>query len=334
MLIAYVKIGLFQRLLGSPLPDESFAAAELRVYFPSALRERHAGAMPSHRLAREIVGTQVANEMVNRCGMTFAFRLGEETGADDADIARAYLVAREVYGMRETWEAIEALDNKVGADVQTAMLQETRKLVERAARWLLRNRPRPLDVARDTGHFAAGVTTLRKGMKDVAAASGRNVMEEVAGRFVEHGVPEDLALEVACCEDLLSALAVVEVATGAGIPVETAASVYFDLGERLDLHWLRDRIAALPRDNRWQALSRAALRDDLHAQLSALTQDTLRLDAGEAAPADRVDAWLRRNRIPVARCRQIVGDLMNAGDTDFAMLSVAMGEIRTLRQTD
>ena len=139
---------------------------------------------------------------------------------------------------------------------------------------------------------------------------------------------------MAYCEDLLSAPAVVEVAAGAAIPVETAASVYFDLGEKLDLHWLRDRIAALPRDNRWQALSRAALRDDLYAQLSALTQDTLRLDAGEAAPPDRVDAWLRQNRIPVARCRQIVADLMNAGDTDFAMLSVAMGEIRTLRHTD
>ena len=290
--------------------------------------------MPSHRLAREIVATQVANEMANRCGMTFAFRLGEETGADDADIARAYLVAREVYGMRETWEAIEALDGRVGADVQISMLQETRKLVERAARWLLRNRPRPLDIARDIGHFAAGAGAFRDGLRDVVAASSRDAIDAAAAGFVERGVPEDLAAEVACCDDLLSALAVVEVAAGAAIPVEAAASVYFDLGEKLDLHWLRDRIAALPRDNRWQALSRAALRDDLYAQLSALTLDSLRLDAGKAGPDERVDIWLRRNRIPVARCRQIVDDLKHAGTTDFTMLSVAMGEIRTLRQTE
>ena len=334
VLNAYVKIGLFQRLLASALPDEPFAANELLAYFPSALRERFAGIVPSHRLAREIVSTQVANEMANRCGMTFAFRLGEETGADDADIARAYLVAREVYGMRETWEAIEALDGRVGADVQVSMLQETRKLVERAARWLLRNRPRPLDIAREIGHFAAGVAVLREGLREVVAASSRRAIDRAAGRLVEHGVPEGLALEAAQCEDLLPALAVVEVAAGAEIPVEAAAPVYFTLGERLDLHWLRDRIAALPRANRWQALSRAALRDDLYAQLSALALDALRLDAGEAAADERVELWLRRNRIPVARCRQIVGDLMNAGQTDFAMLSVAMGEIRTLRHTD
>ena len=332
VLIAYVKIGLYQRLLDSALPDEPFVVNELRAYFPSALRERHAGLMSAHRLAREIVGTVVANEMVNRCGITFAFRLGEETGADDADIARAYLVAREVYGMRGTWEAIEALDNAVGADVQTGMLLETRKLVERGARWLLRNRPRPLDVARDIAHFAGGATVLRRQLRDLVADSSRAAIDAAKDRLIGSGVPEELALTVASGDDLAAALDVVEVASSAGISVEEAASVYFALGESLDLHWLRDEVASLPRDNRWQALSRAALRDDLYAQLSALTLDTLRLDAGEAAPAERVEAWLAQNRIPVDRCRQILGDLAAAGRTDFTMLSVAMGEIRTLRQ--
>ena len=332
VLIAYMKIRLFQRLLASALPDEPFVVNELRAYFPSALREGWSGLMATHRLAREIVGTVVANEMVNRCGITFAFRLGEETGADDADIARAYLVAREVYGMRGTWEAIEALDNAVEADVQIAMLLETRKLVERAARWLLRNRPRPLDIERDIGHFAAGVTALRRALRDLVADSSRSAIDAEREALASHGVPEDLAAEVASANDLLSALDVVEVASSGAISVEEAASVYFTLGEALDLHWLRDRIAALPRDNRWQALSRAALRDDLYAQLSALTLDSLRLDAGEATPAERVEAWLEQNRIPVARCRHILGDLASAGRPDFTMLSVAMGEIRTLRQ--
>ena len=332
VLLAYVKIGLYQSLLDSALPDEPFVVNELRAYFPSALRERHAGLMSAHRLAREIVGTVVANEMVNRCGITFAFRLREETGADDADIARAYLVAREVYGMRGTWEAIEALDNAVEADVQTGMLLETRKLVERGARWLLRNRPRPLDLARDIAHFAGGATALRRQLRDLVADSSRAAIDAEQDRLVGRGVPEELALTVASGNDLLAALDVVEVASSAGISVEEAASVYFALGESLDLHWLRDEVAALPRDNRWQALSRAALRDDLYAQLSALTLDTLRLDAGQATPAERVEAWLEQNRIPVARCRQILGDLSAAGSTDFTMLSVAMGEIRTLRQ--
>ena len=334
VLIAYVKIRLFQRILASTLPDEAFVVNELRAYFPTRLRERYAGLMPDHRLGREIVSTVVANEMVNRCGITFAFRLGEEVGADDADIARAYLVAREVFAVDETWRAIEALDNAVGADVQTAMVLERRKLVERAVRWLLRNRSRPLDVERDIGQFAGGVATVRGALREIVAGESRAAIDAATSRLVERGVPEPLALDVASCNDLLSALDVVEIAKSAAISVEEAGSVYFALGEKLDLHWLRDRIAALPRDNRWQALSRAALRDDLHAQLSALTLDSLRVDVGAAEPAVRVDAWLEQNRIPVARCRQILADLESAGHTDFTMLSVAMGEIRTLRKTE
>ena len=272
--------------------------------------------------------------MVNRCGITFSFRFAEEVGADDADIARAYLVARQVFRMGDIWEAIESLDNAIGADVQIAMVLETRKLVERAARWLLRNRPRPLDIERDIGNFADGVEAVRGTLTELVSNESRAAIAAVTERYAERGVPASLAHGVACCEDLLSALDVVEIARGAGITVEEAGSVYFTLGEKLDLHWLRDRIAALPRDNRWQALSRAALRDDLYAQLSALTLDSLRLDADGAEPAARVDAWLEQNRIPVARCRQILSDLESAGHTDFTMLSVAMGEIRTLRQAE
>ena len=333
MLIAYVKIGLYQRLLDSALPDEPFVVNELRAYFPSALRERYAGLMSAHRLAREIV----------------EHRGGQRDGQPVRDHLRVPAPARRPVpttrtspgrtswrarctACARTWEAIEALDNVVGADVQTEMLLETRKLVERGARWLLRNRPRPLDIARDIAHFAGGTTVLRRQLRDLVADSSRIAIDAARDGLVGRGVPEELALAVASGNDLLAALDVVEVASSAGIPVDEAASVYFALGESLDLHWLRDEVASLPRDNRWQALSRAALRDDLYAQLSGLTLDTLRLDAGEATPAGRVEAWLAQNRIPVARCRQILDDLAAAGGTDFTMLSVAMGEIRTLRQ--
>ena len=57
--------------------------------------------------------------------------------------------------------------------------------------------------------------------------------------------------------------------------------VHFRLGSRLELHWLRDRIVALPRDDRWRALARAALRDDLYSLHRALTAEVLRRTATE-----------------------------------------------------
>ena len=98
----------------------------------------------------------MTNGIVDRAGTSFVFRLQEDTGASAADIARAYAVARDVLDMRRLWADVEALDLEVGATVQIEMLLEARRLVERATRWLLRSRPRPLDVGAEIARFAAG----------------------------------------------------------------------------------------------------------------------------------------------------------------------------------
>jgi glutamate dehydrogenase len=60
-------------------------------------------------------------------------------------------------------------------------------------------------------------------------------------------------------------LDIVEVAASTSTPVLDVAAVYFALADQLHLTWLRDRILALPRDDRWSALARAALRDDVYS---------------------------------------------------------------------
>jgi glutamate dehydrogenase len=284
--------------------------------------------MPSHRLAADIISTELANEIVNRAGMTFIFRLSEETGADPADIARAYMIARQVFDLPTVWAEVEALDNVAAADVQTGMLLEGRKLVERASRWLLRNRPQPLDVAANTSYFADGARAVARVTPELIPEDGRAQMEKGVARLVAAKVPEELARRVAIYHELFSTLDIVEVAKSEQISVEDVSAVYFSLGEELDLHWMRDQIIALPRDNRWQALARAALRDDLHTQERHLTRDVLRQESTKPDAASRIAAWMTHNDAAVQRCRQVLADLKGGPKADFAMLSVAMREIR------
>ena len=46
-------------------------------------------------------------------------------GLQTDEIARAYLAARDILGMRELWREIEALDNRASAAVQAASITET-----------------------------------------------------------------------------------------------------------------------------------------------------------------------------------------------------------------
>jgi glutamate dehydrogenase len=290
--------------------------------------------MPSHRLAPDIISTELANEIVNRAGMTFIFRLSEETGAGPADIARAYMIARQVFDMPTVWAEVEALDNVAAANVQTDMLLEGRKLVERASRWLLRNRPQPLDVAANTSYFADGARAVARVIPELIPEDGRAQMEKDVARLIAAKVPEALARRVAMYKEVFSTLDIVEVAMSEQMSVEDVSAVYFSLGEELDLHWMRDQIIALPRDNRWQALARAALRDDLHSQERILTRDVLRQEATKPDAGSRLAAWMANSDAAVQRCRQVLADLKGGPKADFAMLSVAMREIRGMHTDD
>ncbi len=331
VLIAYVKIGLFKEFLLTNLAQDSYLDDALVTYFPTALRERYAEAIPRHRLANEIISTVIANEVVNRAGMTFCFRLQEETGAAFAEIARAYVISREIFAMLPFWQDIENLDGKASADGQIQTLLEARKLCERSSRWLLRNRPRPLDIGAIVNEFSAGVAQLTECMPKLAADVGSSAAHKLEKRLLKGGIPKEIARPVSWYEELNASLDIVSVALDLHLDVVEVAQVYFALGKALQLHWLRQQIVDLPRNNRWQTLARSALRDDLFTQERLLSAQVLQHNSTAKQGRARVEAWIRDNQAVVDRCRQVLGDLQSSGQPDFAMLSVAMGEIRSLQ---
>ena len=287
--------------------------------------------MRGHRLRREIVATRVVNNMLHGAGTTFAFRLHEETGAPASDIARAYTVAREVFGMRAQWAQIEGLDNRVDADTQTAMLLEGRRLVERGSRWLVRNRPRPLSIAAAVEDFRPGATLLYAAVPELLGTADLEPLTSRAQELEAARVPPDLARRVASLGPMSATFDIVDVARETGWDVEAVGAIHFGLGSRLQLHWLRDAIVALPRDDRWRALARAALRDDLNALHRALTADVVRSAPAAGDVDERVEDWVAG--APAAeRCLETLADIRVGRVYDLTTLPVAVREVRNLIQ--
>jgi glutamate dehydrogenase len=271
----------------------------------------------------------VVNNMLHGGGTTFAFRLHEETGAPASQIARAYACAREIFEMRPLWAEIEALDNRCDASVQIELLLEGRKLVERASRWLLGNRPRQLDIASTVEHFRPGAMLLYASVARLLSPEDAQPLARYADELRERGVPEDLAARVAALATMFATLDIVTVSDETGLRVDAVGAVHFRLGHRLGLHWVRDRVVALPRDNRWRARARAALRDDLYAIHRALTTDVLR-SAGPEPNADQlVDEWIEANP-GSSRTLQTLGDIRSGQSYDLTTLPVAVRELRNL----
>jgi len=333
VLLAYSKIVLQDELVASDVPEDDYLADDLERYMPPKLRERFRRQLRRHPLRRDIIATYVTNSMVNRAGSTFANRLHDETGASPPDVARAYTVAREVFDVRRLWKDLATLDNVVPADVQLELQAEGRKMIERSALWFLRNRRQPLDIAATVSHFAPGVASLGQELPKLLAPADSESLDRLAERFTAAGVPAELATRVASLDALFSGLNVIEVATTCGETVEAVAAVYFALGYKLDLHWLRDQIAQLPAETHWQTLAQGALRDDLYSEQRELTAEVLKPGTEDRDADALIDTWLEENRGAVERANSILSDLKEAEQLDIAMLSVALREIRNLSET-
>jgi glutamate dehydrogenase len=330
VVMAYCKIHLYRQLLDSDLPEDGFLAHDLESYFPEPLPERFSAQMRGHRLRREIIATVVANQLVDRAGTTFAFRLSEETGAPPSVLARAYAAAREVLDMRSFWEAVQELDNQVSAQTQLNMLIDSRRLVERATRWLVRANPYQVSIAQTIRQYQPGAQTLAAALPDALEGSDREAFDARAAELAEAGVPVELANRAAGMSSMLAVFDIVEVTAATGRDQDDVLRVYFRLGSRLELNWLRDRIIELPRANRWQALSRAALRDDLFNLYRELARKVLDTGGPEADAENAIDTWSAHNQDALERCLGMVADVRASRIYDATTLPVALREIRGL----
>jgi glutamate dehydrogenase len=232
--------------------------------------------------------------------------------------------------MRSLWAEIEALDNRVEAQTQTRMLLDWRRLVERATRWFLRSRRPPLDISATVSHFSEDTSGLTRRLSEFLLDGDREALDRVAEQLVEANVPPEVAQRVSILGAMFSELDIVDIATATDEALEEVASVYFTLGDRLRLHWLRGHVEALPRENRWQALARAALRDDLYGQQAELTAEILRNTDPQLPARERIEAWVDANRAQVERALQVLTDISASGAFGLATLSVALREIRNL----
>ena len=232
--------------------------------------------------------TWISNDLVNHAGMTFVFRAQEETGASPLEIVKAYSVVREVFCLDDYWDEISGLDNKLPTDVQSMLYLEGRRLMDRCTRWLVQARRASIDVGAEVEHFSADVRSLIPKVAELLIGAEHERLEMRAAEFTGLGVPDGLANRAAGLLDTFSLLDVVEIAIAEKLPADEVAAVYFAVSERIEVDRMLTRITLLPRDDRWTALARSALRYDLYAALAGLTSNVLTSSSSDADPHARI----------------------------------------------
>jgi len=321
--LPYGKMWLYDKIISSDLPDDDITEQDLLEYFPKPLQKKYAQAISRHKLRREIVGTVVTNNFINRVGPSFLITLIERTGLGAVDVVRAYTVTEAAYGLRDIWQSIEALDNKVPAAVQLEMLLEVARMLERSVQWMLRHVPAPMNMTKQIEMLKPGVDALRKALPTVWSDEVATYIKRQADAYQSKGVPAKLALEVASIYRLAAANDIAMIAESTKQTVPQAARLYYLVGERFGLGALRARTENFAAINHWDKLAISAAIEELFAHQRSLAQRIIAAGKGKLAPEKALEAWVENNRARIDRYDQVSAEVRAADALSLSMLTVA-----------
>ncbi|MGO4186964.1 NAD-glutamate dehydrogenase [Pseudarthrobacter sp. TAF60_1] len=330
VLAAYAKIELASALRDSNLADDPWFRATLRAYFPAQLRERFDAELDTHPLRREIIATVVANDMINMGGITFAFRTMEETSATEVAVAKAFVALREVFELNVMVGQLNSLPASFPTEHWSAVHLDIRRILDRAVRWLLAQGDSSRPIAETVAEFKPLLDPMRGRLLDYLRGDDR---ERVAG-WLEKGLgwelPEDLAMRWAELFESFVLLDIAKIVHARNEPVEEIASVYYTVFNRFHADALLERITSLPRQDRWQALARAALRDDLYSTVTDMTTAVLESTGSEDSAENRLKAWEGQNAEQLGRAKSMFDEVNALEADDMASLSVALRLLRSI----
>lgn len=333
VLLSYDKIVIFNQLLESDVPEDPFLSKELQRYFPKPLQEKYADYMLSHRLRREIIATAVTNSLVNRMGSTFLLRMQEDTGETPAQIAKAYTIIRESMLARELWAEIDALDHKVGENVQLEALAGIWHLQRNLTRWLIALPGLLLDIARMVERYQEPFSTLLQSLPAALTSADKSAFEAEFSRLSALGMSARLAHFLAALPYLNSAMDIIELSLLENQPVMAVAQAHFALSDALHINWLMENVEMLPVTGRWQAQARGVLRDELQAQQRQLVSTVLATATTGKSPADWVSTWLSRDDAALKYTLGMFTDMRSLSEMDFPTLSVAVRRLAQIAST-
>jgi glutamate dehydrogenase len=330
-LMAHVKLTLKDELLETDLPDQEVFARKLPGYFPSQLRARCGSAIRSHQLRREIVTTMLVNDLVDTAGISYDFRITHDTGVSPVDAVRTYAATDAIFGIGPLWHSIREAGLPIAVSDQ--MTLDTRRLIDRAGRWLLNYRPQPLAVGAELNRFGNKVAELTPRMSEWLRGDDKAIVEKEAAEFVRQGASDELGYMVAVGLYRYSLLDIIDVADIEDREPAEVADTYFALMDRLGTDGLLTAVSELPRTDRWHSLARLAIRDDVYSSLRSLCFDVLAVGEPDETGEEKIAEWEHTSASRVERARRTLIEIYEGGQRDLATLSVAARQIRSMTRT-
>jgi len=335
VLQSYAKIAYTEAFLNSDIPGSKAMEERLFRYFPKALADKYEEEILEHRLRHEIVATTLANGIVNRMGPDFIRDRSDRCGVTSAAVAKAYIITREAFELRNIWNSIEELDGQVPAMIQIRALHETTRMTERAVTWFLTRFGRKLDINRDIELFEDGINEFKSHLNKVIPPRLKERIESLVQCGINNGLPTRLAKDISLMPVLGSACDIVRISIDHKYDIPLAAEIYFNIGDHFHLDWMREKARQLPSDGQWSDQALEGLVDQLYTCQAGLTVRVLNdmkkeLSKPKANATNLLQQWFIERGDKVRLMEPFFNEIYKNGSLDISMLIIAEQRLRSL----
>ncbi|MGY6708168.1 MAG: NAD-glutamate dehydrogenase [Rhizobiaceae bacterium] len=322
VLLAYAKLVLFDDLVASNLPDDPCLEPDLVSYFPNLMEKRHAQQLRDHRLRREIIATEIANDAINRGGPSFISRLQDLCGRSAAETVAAYVTVRQGFELDKLYAQIDALDNKIESRAQIELYQGVGRLVHVQTAWFLKNDFPGESLTKRIEGLQAARRILEPKLAEMAPEFTRTHLDEVAHTMFRDGAPEDLARRIAFLHVSEFIPDIVLVASRSGADLTVAARAFFAVTAAFRIGRIAEAARGIGPTDYYDGLALTRARDAIGDARRGIAVAAL-----QAYPQsdDPVAEWLEAGGDTIGRARDRLKALTETGDITVSRLSVAAG---------
>lgn len=331
VMLAYSKMDIYSNLLNSNLVKDPYFEKDLLAYFPKAMQKDFSDEILSHQLRKEIIATQITNFVVNRSGINFVRQICQDSGFEVVDVVRSFIITCDSFRLREIWEELEKLDGKIPANIQMQMFISANKLLKRSVLWLLRNQIRG-EVEPVITRFRKIADELSAVLPTVLARASIDSYNRKIERYRLNGVEREIAEKIAALDPVASAFDIAEISSSSDFDLLTIAKIYFAVGARFSLKWLRSKVSNLILNSYWQNLSSKTILEDLYSYQMQIANRIVEFSCRDQklCEVNSFDNWIKTVHFLVERFDSFILDLKNNPNPDLSVFIVALNRLKPL----
>ncbi|HLD77251.1 MAG TPA: NAD-glutamate dehydrogenase domain-containing protein, partial [Rickettsiales bacterium] len=330
VMLAYAKMEIYSELLSSKLLDDQYFEEELCDYFPRLMQKKFADEIKTHQLRREIIATQITNFVVNHAGITFINQIVQESGFKVSEVVKCLIIAVDSFGLRKVWQDIENLGSEVAHHVQSSMFLGANKLLERSVLWLLRNNQNG-DLAKIVVKFKKIATELFDILPQVMAKDSSSSYSKKYDFYSLNNISESLSAKVAAMDPIASTFDIAEISEKSKFDLKTIAKIYFLIGTRFSLKWLRVTLGEMPFDAYWQRLAAKTLIEDFYIYQMKIAKQIVDENCDKpSCSTNAVEEWISQVGFLMERYDNFIAELKTSASVDMSMFVVALNRLKPL----